>query len=104
MAGSLRQRGKTSWQLRVLAGRGYITGKKSYFSKTFRGGRREAERELARLVAEGLQSPLRISKRSSMASSTTSASSTLRPSFTPCRPASSGAGGRRVRGCSRAIA
>jgi len=52
MAGSLRQRGKTSWQLRVLAGRDEITGKKSYVSKTFRGGRREAERELARLVAE----------------------------------------------------
>lgn len=27
MAGSLRQRGKTSWQLRVLAGRDEITGK-----------------------------------------------------------------------------
>lgn len=52
MAGSLRQRGKTSWQLRVLAGRDEITGKKTYVSKTFRGGRREAERELARLVAE----------------------------------------------------
>lgn len=48
MAGSIRQRGKTSWQLRVLAGRDEITGKKSYVSKTFRGGRREAERELAR--------------------------------------------------------
>ena len=52
MAGSLRQRGKTSWQLRVLAGRDEITGNKSYVSKTFRGGRRDAERELARLVAE----------------------------------------------------
>lgn len=48
MAGSLRQRGKTSWQLRALAGRDEITGKKTYVSKTFRGGRREAERELAR--------------------------------------------------------
>ena len=52
MAGSLRQRGRTSWQLRVLAGRDEITGKQCYFSKTFRGGRREAERELARLVAD----------------------------------------------------
>lgn len=52
MAGSLRQRGKTSWQLRVLEGRDETTGKKTYVSKTFRGGRREAERELARLVAE----------------------------------------------------
>ena len=52
MAGSLRQRGKSSWQLRVLAGRDELTGKKAYVSKTFRGGRRDAERELARLVAE----------------------------------------------------
>jgi hypothetical protein len=52
MAGSLRQRGKTSWQLRVLVGRDEITGRKTYVSKTFRGGRREAERALARLVAE----------------------------------------------------
>ena len=32
MAGSLRQRGKISWQLRVLAGRDEITGKKSWWS------------------------------------------------------------------------
>ena len=51
MAGSLRQRRK-SWQLRVLAGRDELTGKKAYVSKTFRGGRRDVERELARLVAE----------------------------------------------------
>jgi integrase len=52
MAGSIRQRGKSSWQLRVLAVRDELTGKKLYVSKTFRGGKRDAERELARLVTQ----------------------------------------------------
>ena len=51
MAGSLRQRGRSSWELRVHAGRDELTGRKLYVTKTVRGGRREAERELARLVA-----------------------------------------------------
>ncbi len=52
MAGSIRQRGKASWQLRVHSGRDEHTGEKLYVNKTVRGGRREAERELARLVAQ----------------------------------------------------
>jgi integrase len=52
VAGSIRQRGKSSWELRVHAGRDELTGKKLYVHKTFRGGKREAERELARLVAQ----------------------------------------------------
>jgi integrase len=48
----MRQRGKSSWELRVHAGRDELTGKKLYVSKTFRGGKRDAERELARLVAQ----------------------------------------------------
>ena len=52
MAGSIRQRGPTSWELRVLQGRDESTGKYRYVTKTFRGGCCEAERELARLVTD----------------------------------------------------
>jgi hypothetical protein len=51
VAGSLRQRGRSSWELRVHAGRDELTGKKLYVTRTVRSGRRDAERELARLVA-----------------------------------------------------
>ena len=52
MAGSIRQRGERSWELRVFAGRDPETRRKQYISRTVRGGRRQAEKELARLVAE----------------------------------------------------
>lgn len=52
MAGSMRQRGTESWELRVHVGRDPETGKKQYATKTVRGSRREAERALARLVAD----------------------------------------------------
>ena len=52
MAGSIRQRGRESWELRVFVGRDPVTDKKQYATKTFRGTRREAERELARLVVQ----------------------------------------------------
>ena len=52
MAGSIRQRGKESWELRVFVGRDPVTDKKQYATKTFRGTRKEAERELARLVVQ----------------------------------------------------
>jgi integrase len=48
----MRQRGERSWELRVFAGNYPETGKKQYVTKTVRGARREAERELARLVAQ----------------------------------------------------
>jgi integrase len=52
MAGSMRQRGNDSWQLRVHAGRDQITGKKHYVERTFRGTKREASKALAALVGE----------------------------------------------------
>lgn len=52
MAGSMRQRGKESWELRVHAGRDLETGRKQYVTRTVRGTKREASRELARLVAQ----------------------------------------------------
>jgi integrase len=52
MAGSMRQRGPSSWELRVHVGRDPDTGAKQYATKTVRGTKREAEKELARLVAQ----------------------------------------------------
>ena len=52
VAGSIRQRGNESWELRVFVGRDPVTDKKQYLTKTFRGTRKEAERELARLVVQ----------------------------------------------------
>lgn len=51
MEGSLRQRGD-AWQVRVYAGRDPVTGRKRWLTKTVRGGKREAQRERANLVAE----------------------------------------------------
>jgi integrase len=50
--GSMRRRGKESWELRVHAGRDLDTGRKQYVTRTVRGTKREAARELARLVAQ----------------------------------------------------
>ena len=51
MRGHLRQRG-SNWELRAFAGRDPGTGRRVYVTRTFRGGKREAEEALARLVAE----------------------------------------------------
>ena len=52
MAGSLRQRGTDSWQLRVHAGRDPKTNRKRYVEQTVHGTKRQAERALAQLVTE----------------------------------------------------
>jgi integrase len=52
MAGSMRQRGKDSWQLRVHAGRDPLNGRKRYVERTFRGTKREASKALAALIVE----------------------------------------------------
>jgi integrase len=52
MAGSMRQRGERSWELRVHAGRDESTGRKQYVTRTFRGGKRDASKALAALVAD----------------------------------------------------
>ncbi len=51
MQGFMRQRGN-SWELRVYVGRDVLTGRKQWVSKTFKGGKRDAQRALAALVAE----------------------------------------------------
>ena len=52
MAGSVRQRGPTSWELAVYLGFDHQAGKRRYAKKTVRGTLRQAERELARFVTE----------------------------------------------------
>jgi integrase len=52
VAGSIRQRGKQSWEVRAFAGKDAETGKKRYVTRTVRGERREAEVALGRLLAE----------------------------------------------------
>jgi hypothetical protein len=59
MAGSLRQRadrGADAWELRVYLGRD-AAGKIRHRSVLFRGTKRSAQRELARLVAEQDRAP-----------------------------------------------
>ena len=58
MAGSMRQRGNDSWQLRVHAGRDPATGRKRYVERTFRGNKRDASKALAAMVAEVDQRPV----------------------------------------------
>jgi integrase len=50
MHGSIRQRSIGSYELRVFTGTDPATGKRCYRSKTVRGNRAEAERELATMV------------------------------------------------------
>lgn len=52
VAGSIRQRGKKSWEVRAFAGKDAETGKKRYVTRTVRGERREAEVALGRLLGE----------------------------------------------------
>jgi hypothetical protein len=52
MKGSLRQRGAASWELRVYAGTDPATRKRRYRTATVTGNRADAERALARLVAD----------------------------------------------------
>jgi integrase len=51
MRGSMRQRKPGVWELRVHLGRDPVSGKVRQRSKTVHGGRRDAERHLAELVA-----------------------------------------------------
>jgi integrase len=51
MAGFMRQRGN-AWELRVYIGRNPLDGKKQWASRTVHGGKREAQRALAAMVAE----------------------------------------------------
>src|SRR4051794_19616778 len=51
MRGSMRQRSEGSWELRVFTGVDPLTGRRRYVTKTVKGGKRAAERELAALVS-----------------------------------------------------
>lgn len=52
MRGSIRQRGPDEWQVRVSAGRDPASGRYRYVSRTVHGGKRQAQRAAAELVAE----------------------------------------------------
>jgi len=49
--GHLRKRGE-AWELRAYAGRDPVTKRQTYVTRTFRGGKRDAEDALAKLVTE----------------------------------------------------
>ncbi|MDA8039517.1 MAG: tyrosine-type recombinase/integrase [Actinomycetota bacterium] len=51
MKGHLRKRGE-AWELRAYAGRDPVTKRQTYVTRTFRGGKREAQDALAKLVTE----------------------------------------------------
>jgi hypothetical protein len=57
MNGSLRQRGTGSWELRVFICTDPATERRCYRSKTVRGNRAEAERELATMVDVAARGP-----------------------------------------------
>lgn len=52
MPGHLEKRSKNSWTIVVEAGRDPTTGKRKRIKESFRGTKREAERELAKLITE----------------------------------------------------
>ena len=58
MQGNIRQRGAASWELRVFVGRDPVTGRERYVTKTVRGGKREAHRELVTLLYAAQQGAL----------------------------------------------
>jgi integrase len=52
MTGHIRRRGDRSWELKFELGRDHSTGKRQIRYQSFKGTRREAELELARLIAQ----------------------------------------------------
>jgi hypothetical protein len=57
--GSIRKRGRDSWQLRVFAGVDPETRRQRWVTTTVRGSRRYAERQLADFVAAAGRAVLR---------------------------------------------
>ncbi len=51
MSGSIRQRGRKTWELRVYSGTDPGTGRRRQLTRTVRGSRTQAQRELRALVA-----------------------------------------------------
>ena len=58
MTGSLRQRGANSWELRVYQGIDPTTGRRRYATRTVRGSRTQAQRELVDLAAAANVAPI----------------------------------------------
>ena len=83
MAGSMRQRGNDSWQLRVHAGRDASTGRKRYVERTFRGTKREASKALAAMVAEVDQRPVGSGGKGTVAALCREWLAHATPSFSP---------------------
>src|SRR5260221_8145654 len=52
MKGSIRERSSGVWEVRAYVGADPVTGTKRTISRTVRGGKRQAQRALAELVAE----------------------------------------------------
>src|SRR5579872_1568697 len=52
MKGHVRRRGEGSWELKFDLGRDPITGKRNIVYRSFKGNKRQAEVELARLIAQ----------------------------------------------------
>ena len=48
----MRQRGNEPWELRMFAGRDPETARRQYLTRTVKGTKKEASRELARLVVQ----------------------------------------------------
>lgn len=51
MRGSIRKRGRNSWEIRVYAGTDPDTGRRRQLSRTVQGSRTQAQRELRALTA-----------------------------------------------------
>jgi integrase len=51
MTGHIRRRGKASWEIKFDLGRDLLTGKRRIRYHSFKGSKREAEREAVRLIA-----------------------------------------------------
>jgi len=52
MPGHLEKRSKSSWTIVVEAGRDPVTGKRKRIKKAFRGTKREAQKEMAKIIAQ----------------------------------------------------
>jgi integrase len=83
MAGSMRQRGENSWNLRVYAGRDPVTGRKISIERTVRGNKREASKVLAAMVAEADRRPVTAAGKSTVASLCREWLDHAAPSFSP---------------------
>ena len=69
MTGHIRRRGAHSWELTFDAGSDPLTGKRKTKYRSFRGSKREAQIELARLMSGAPRGPRSIRRRRLSASS-----------------------------------